>query len=251
MAKVSSKGQFAFPAKFKKDFGDLEIGNYIYFHLSRAEQVVYLSKDEVPFIPKSKLTSENLLTIPGDIRFHLNIQKGDKILFSYDAKRGYLYFKKETETETCPICNGETVISGKSCVVCQEKGVVEKEFWLNEVTRLMAKGRNYQVSVTITNADYFLNSRFKEEIHPYPTITLESHQYPVSVMDQFQDYYQVRIFQDLTKKSELFDKNLVPSFNPVQNMEHLRDQMVSSLKTATAKEQYGKWFNKEIIERLE
>lgn len=199
MAKVSVKGQITFPAKWIKFMGGLSVGDWIFFHIQHSDQIVCVTKDYGHSNSCAQLLSQNFLTIPNDVRKWFNIQPGDDLEFGYDVIRESVFFKKRQHLLTCPICGDSGSIGDLPCFVCQETGTVEKEHWVNEMSRLIVKSRVYGVNLSI------ISSKVDSKTSSFPIhkINLESSIYPESIIESIQDYYQFRVIQDAIEDGSL------------------------------------------------
>ena len=199
MAKVSVKGQITFPAKWMKFMGGLNVGEWIFFQIHYSDQIVYITKNHDHSNTCAQLLSQNFLTIPNEVRKWFKIQPGDDLEFGYDAIRESIYFKKRQHLLTCPACGDSGSIGDLPCFVCQETGTVEKEHWVNEMSRLIIKSRLYSVNLSI------ISSKVDSETSNLPIhkVKLESSIYPEFVIESMQDYYQCRIIQDAIEDGSL------------------------------------------------
>ncbi len=230
MAKVSVKGQITFPVKWIKFMGGLNVGERIFFHIQHSDQIVFITKDHGHSNSCAQLLSQNFLTLPNDLRKWLKIQPGDDLEFGYDAIRESVYFKKRQHLLTCPACGDSGSIGDLPCFVCQETGTLEKEHWVNEMSRLISKSRVYGVNLSI------ISSKIDSEtsnlsIHK---VNLESSIYPESVIESIQDYYQCRIIQEAIEDGSL-------DYNAEEK------GILELLQTSLQKELLQNWFkNKEL-----
>lgn len=238
MAKVSSKGQIWLPVDVK-DFLKIYEGELIYFNVDQVNRVVWLSKEKENYTHiEYPLLSKNQLTIPAKIREILNINPEDDIIFGYDDNHENVYFKKKLELLKCPVCNGEGKISGHICIVCREKGVIEKEFVMQELTSILTQTIKYKVGIAIISTEVDKSNGIPKELL-FPKVSITSRLYPQDILDTFQDYYQVRIIEDFTPKSlSEPDKFMNPT-------DVLLEEILSYLKTDEAKNKVYKWFRYE------
>lgn len=227
MAKVSSKGQITFPARWMKIMGGVATGEWLFFHIQHANQIVCITKDSGHSDSCAQLLGQNFLTIPNDVRKRFKIQPGDDLEFGYDATREAVYFKKRQVLLTCPVCNELGSIGEHPCFVCQETGSVAKEPWLNEITRLMMKSRSYNVSLSIIG-----HERVQEKQAPVqllvPKIQLVSSTYSTAILETIQDYYQGRVIREAIEDGSL-------------NVQEYKTEIVSMLCTDFEKDSLEAW----------
>ncbi|MBY3621235.1 hypothetical protein HGO21_16920 [Acinetobacter sp. CUI P1] len=111
MPKVSSKGQIRFPARWLKIMGGINTGEWVFFHIHKEEQIVYVTKDSGHSSFCTQMLGNSVLTIPNDIRKLFNVKPGDDLELEYDADKKALYFKKHSTSLTCPTCGGHGTVS--------------------------------------------------------------------------------------------------------------------------------------------
>lgn len=227
MAKVSSKGQITLPARWMKIMGGVATGEWLFFHINHADQIVYITKDGGRYDSCAQLLSQNFLTIPKEVRKWLKIQPSDDLEFGYDATRKVVYFKKRQVLLSCPVCKELGSIGEHPCFVCQETGSVEKEPWVNEITRLMIKSRSYYVSLSIIGHEVVQENKAPVQLL-VPKIQLVSSTYSTAILETIQDYYQGRVIREAIEDGSL-------------NVEEYKTEIMMMLCTDLEKDSLEAW----------
>ncbi|SPU40724.1 Uncharacterised protein [Lysinibacillus capsici] len=231
MTKITSKGQFWLPVEIK-EFLDVSDGDFIYFVLDKINKSVWLSNvNRGTTNNESSRLSRNQITIPLKIRNELRVTADDTIIFDYDDSKENVYFKKKLDTLTCPVCNGKGS-KEHTCIVCRDKGVVEKEFVMDEIAKVLRIGRKYGVAFVLSSTE------FNEDI-VFPKISVRGKSYPQELLDKFEDYYQLKIIEDFAPKSISNPDKLM---NPTDVQ---LDEILSLLRTKEAKDTVFSWFRYE------
>ncbi|KQN96771.1 AbrB/MazE/SpoVT family DNA-binding domain-containing protein [Paenibacillus sp. Leaf72] len=191
MPVINSQGQITFPSEWKKFMGGIKVGEYIYYYIQQSEQKIIISKNCVTFDARAPFLKNNLITIPHNIRKVCNLQNGDRLTFTYDLIKDTVYIMKAQDTFECEICNEEGNLQGYPCIVCEGKGRFKLETWSNELTRLFRMGYKYGINISIINTNT-IHLPDNEVANIFPVIQIESSNFPIEVLEKFQDYYQKR-----------------------------------------------------------
>lgn len=77
--------------------------------------------------------------------------------------------------------------------MCREQGFIEKEFVMNEISKIMLLGIKYNVGINLYSMEFDKNEGTQKELL-YPKIKLRSREYPQGILDKFQDYYQLMFY---------------------------------------------------------
>lgn len=204
---------------------------------------------------KAAVTSKGQITIPKEVREHLELEKGSIVSFSLqDTNREKnVLMIKDFVYEECTVCKGEGKINESLCIVCRGSGEIKKELLvMEEILFLMQVGRAYGISVLLLQDEYSKAmlaqqetldthvTKLKARTTDYPIIRLsgDENKYSQETIHIFNDFYQKGIIKEISPRSTSNpNKFMIPS-------DIILDEILSLLFTTEAKEEVTGWFDR-------
>ncbi|ARJ25937.1 AbrB family transcriptional regulator (plasmid) [Bacillus mycoides] len=204
---------------------------------------------------KAAVTSKGQITIPKEVREHLELEKGSIVSFSLQNtnREKNVLMIKDFVYEECTVCKGEGKINESMCIVCRESGEIKKELLvMEEILFLMQVGRAYGISVLLLQDEYSKAmlaqqetldthaTKLKTRTTEYPIIRLkgDENKYSQETIHIFNDFYQKGIIREFSPRSTSNpNKFMIPS-------DIILDEIVSLLFTSEAKEEVTSWFDR-------
>ena len=198
---------------------------------------------------KATLTSKGQITIPKEIREHLQLSTGDCVNFNINDDSS-VTFAKDKQTELCPVCAGQGEHSFKDganiqqpCFMCDQSKYVFKHLspW-QQISDI--KSLKYGLSITVVQQDI---STDKASFDDIPAVRLKSKGYNFGnkylihdrILHIAQDYLQMRFIEEYSPRSGTnTDKFETPSDVELESI-------VALLKTDKAKKDVTRWFRHE------
>ncbi|MGH0533178.1 AbrB/MazE/SpoVT family DNA-binding domain-containing protein [Bacillus paranthracis] len=204
---------------------------------------------------KAVVTSKGQITIPKEVREHLELEKGSIVSFSLQNTHGEknVHMIKDYVYEECTVCKGKGKMNTSMCIVCRGSGEMKKELLImEEILSLMQVGRAYGISVLLLQDEYSKTmlaqqedldthgAKLRTRATEYPIIRLEGEEnkYSQETIHIFNDFYQKGIIREFSPRSTSNpNKFMIPS-------DIILDEIVNLLFTSEVKEEVTGWFDR-------
>lgn len=143
----------------------------------------------------STVTSKGQITIPKKVRDTLILQAGDTVVFNLHDNMAIM----SRANSVCPVCKGLKTINKKyNCMVCNGTGLLPNQSTINDLLQI---SRQYKVTCAVDTDTVLI-----------PRIRLTSDTVPKSILNQYQDYYQMSVLTNYAPRSAVNpDQYLIPS----------------------------------------
>lgn len=187
---------------------------------------------------KSTMTSKGQLTVPKEIRAHLNLHAGDGVIFKIEDDK--VSFDKDFEIIECPVCKGFGSFNIKNlpCFICDQTNYLNSKQSPWQLISTI-KSIKYGVAISVNQQESGPNGEVI--VRDIPKVELHSTKYLDVLLDIACDYIQMKFIEEFAPRS-LSDpeKFMIPS-------DMVLDEILSLLKRESAKEEVTKWFRNEKV----
>jgi AbrB family looped-hinge helix DNA binding protein len=197
---------------------------------------------------KATLTSKGQITIPKEIREHMQLSTGDCVNFIINDDSS-VTFEKDKQTELCPVCFGQgehsydNATNIEPCFMCDQSKYVYKHLsaW-QQIADI--KALKYGLSITIAQQEISNENGSFEDI---PEVRLKTKGYMFGnkyiihdrILHIAQDYLQMKFIEEYSPRSgSNADKLETPSDVELESI-------LALLKTDKAKKDVTRWFRYE------
>lgn len=185
---------------------------------------------------KATMTSKGQLTVPKEIREHLDLHTGDSVIFKVNGD--IVSFEKDYEVIECPVCKGfgSYNINNLPCFICDQTMYINsKQSAWQIISRI--KSIKYGVSISVIQQELGPNGELI--LRDIPKVKLFSNKYLDVLLDIASDFIQMKFIEEFAPRS-LVDpaKFMIPS-------DEVLSEILNLLKRDTAKEEVSKWFRNE------
>ncbi|TKJ83300.1 hypothetical protein PaeCFBP13512_23020 [Paenibacillus sp. CFBP13512] len=183
---------------------------------------------------KSTISSKGQVTIPKEIRDHLNLIEGDTVGFQYDPE-GKVYLDKQIIFRDCPVCFGSGKIDtdNKACYMCDEKKVIPNNIFAFKLIHEV-QWRKYRISYTLIH--HATDSNKEVYQLSIPVFSLRSDLYGSDSLAAGNDYIQMKLIQEYApRRVQDPEQYAIPS-------DIVLAEITSLLTESSSKREVTSWF---------